>query len=89
MYALSALKTRAFRGAYTSRRNINHLSHALLTLATFGLWLPVWLYFCLKREGWKHSHNWVVAGRPYVGLKQIERMEVSPELLHSMRRRGW
>lgn len=27
----------------------NHVVHAILTLITGGLWLPVWLYYAIRK----------------------------------------
>lgn len=60
-------------------RNINHTLHMLLTIGTFGLWLPVWLGLTLAQEGWKHKYCWVTSGKTIKGMTQINRLNVSPE----------
>ncbi len=60
-------------------RNVNHTLHMLLTIGTFGLWLPVWLGLTLAQEGWKRRHCWVVSGKSIKGMTRINRLDVSPE----------
>ena len=74
---LSSARPRTTR--YEVPSNLNHLVHALLTLGTFGFWLPVWLVQCLRHEGWKSRFNWTLAGHSSSGMHRIDRMDLSPE----------
>ncbi len=70
----------------SNRINLNHGLHAVLTLASLGLWLPVWTWLCLRNEGWKSRYNWTVAGRSHVGLQRIERLDLELDQLHRLAR---
>lgn len=35
---------------YVQQKRVNHLLHFLLTLITFGLWLPVWIILALANS---------------------------------------
>ncbi|KKN68331.1 hypothetical protein LCGC14_0452070 [marine sediment metagenome] len=37
------------------RKGTNHILHLILSLLTFGLWLPVWIFISIKIGGWKCS----------------------------------
>lgn len=74
------LRKASTRNVLVRRRNLNHAAHASLTILTLGLWLPVWLALCLRNEGWKSSHNWLLAGKAPVGIARLDRLDVSPEM---------
>lgn len=75
MYAIGAFKAwNAARGARRSEE-VSHSIHAVLTLATLGLWLPVWTVVCIRNAKQIEStrHN------SLIDLRKIERLEISPE----------
>jgi hypothetical protein len=67
-------------------RNVNHTLHMLVTIATFGLWLPVWLGLTLAQEGWKHRHCWIMSGKSIKGMSRINRLDIPPETRHLLNR---
>ena len=45
------------------KRRVNHILHLLLSLVTFGLWLPVWLLLSMKSNLAEAGRmNWIVGG---------------------------
>ncbi|EGJ50823.1 hypothetical protein V6C53_13250 [Desulfocurvibacter africanus] len=80
MKIMKALRKTSARNPLARRRNLNHAAHMLMTALTLGLWLPVWLVLCLRNEGWKSSHNWLLAGKASVGLARMDRLDMTPEM---------
>ncbi|WP_027178391.1 hypothetical protein [Maridesulfovibrio bastinii] len=75
MYAIGAFK--AWNASRKSNRSdeVNHSIHAVLTLATLGLWLPVWTVVCIR-----HAKKVESMGKSsLIDLRKIERLEISPE----------
>lgn len=75
MYAIGAFKAwNATRKAHRGEEVSNSI-HAVLTLATLGLWLPVWTVVCIR-----HTKQIESMGRSsLIDLRKIERLEISPE----------
>ncbi len=82
MYAIGAFKAwsatrRARKGA-----EVSHSIHAVLTLATLGLWLPVWTVVCIRHTKQLQSMD----KSSLVDLRKIERLEISPEYKRQLAR---
>lgn len=86
MSPMRELRKASVRNPLARRRNLNHARHMLLTILTLGLWLPVWLALCLRNEGWKSGHNWLLAGKAPVGLARMDRLDITPELRNRLAR---
>lgn len=84
MSNMRTLRKTTARNPLARRRNLNHARHMLLTILTLGLWLPVWLALCLRNEGWKSGHNWLLAGKAPVGIARMDRLDMTPELRHRL-----
>jgi hypothetical protein len=41
------------RTALLARPGTNHVMHAILSVFSLGLWIPIWLLSCIKFGGWR------------------------------------
>ncbi|MBI9111233.1 hypothetical protein [Maridesulfovibrio ferrireducens] len=82
MYTLRTIKAWAAKRHALSGSNVNHSLHAVLTLATFGLWLPAWTILCI-RSGQQSRAK--MRGN-LVNLRDIERLNISPEYRRQLAR---
>ncbi|WP_291330276.1 hypothetical protein [Desulfovibrio sp. UCD-KL4C] len=82
MYTLRTIKAWAAKHHALSGSNVNHSLHAVITLATFGLWLPVWTALCI-RSG---QRDRALMRGTLVNLRDIERLNISPEYKRQLAR---
>ena len=75
MYAIGTIK--GWNAARKRRKTheLNHSIHAVLTLLTLGLWLPVWTTVSIRNEQSLRTKM----KSSIVDLRSIERLEISPE----------
>ncbi|CCO22993.1 hypothetical protein [Maridesulfovibrio hydrothermalis] len=78
MYAIGTFKAWAATRAARNGGEVNHSIHAVLTIASLGLWLPVWTVICVKSRAKMRS--------TLVDLRHIERLEISPEYRRQLAR---
>ncbi len=65
-----------------SGNNVNHSLHAVVTLATLGLWLPVWTALCIRNGQQDRSRM----RSSLVDLRNIEKLNISPEYKRQLAR---
>jgi hypothetical protein len=53
------------------RKSANHVLHLLLSICTFGLWLPVWFLLSWRFGGWSCS---ACGGRRTSGPRKLARL---------------
>ncbi|WP_027720571.1 hypothetical protein [Maridesulfovibrio zosterae] len=82
MYAIGTIKAWAATRAARNDSEMHHSFHAVLTIATLGLWLPVWTVAAI-RSG-KRSR--AAMRSSLVDLRHIERLEISPEYRRQLAR---
>lgn len=82
MYILRTIKAWTAKHNALSGSNVNNSLHAVMTLATFGLWLPVWTALCV-RSGQRDRAQ--MRGN-LVNLRDIERLNISPEYRRQLAR---
>ncbi|MFP4071574.1 MAG: hypothetical protein ACLFTB_05955 [Desulfovibrionales bacterium] len=57
----------------------DHLFHLIMTFATLGLWLPIWIFVAWRSRLWRCGVCGTVAGRGVEGLHKVEMIKVTPE----------
>ncbi|WP_432738566.1 hypothetical protein [Maridesulfovibrio sp. FT414] len=80
MYAIGTIKAWAATRAARGTGEANHSLHAVLTIATLGLWLPVWTVVAIRQT------NRTKMRSTLVDLRHIERLEISPEYRRQLAR---
>ena len=77
MYAIGTIKAWAATRAARNGGEVNHSIHAVLTIATLGLWLPVWTVAAIRET------NRAKMRSSLVDLRHIERLEISLNIADS------
>ncbi|WP_320171597.1 hypothetical protein [Maridesulfovibrio sp.] len=80
MYAIGTIKAWAATRSANNNTEVNHSLHAVLTIATLGLWLPVWTVAAIR------ENNRTKMRSTLVDLRHIERLEISPEYRRQLAR---
>ncbi len=80
MYAIGTIKAWAATRAARNGSEMNSSIHAVLTIATLGLWLPVWTVAAIRQS------NRTKMRSSLVDLRHIERLEISPEYRRQLAR---
>lgn len=80
MYAIGTIKLWSATRATRNTEEPNHSLHAVLTIATLGLWLPVWTVVAIRQTNRNQMRSTLV------DLRHIERLEISPEYRRQLAR---
>lgn len=82
MYAIGTIKAWAATRAARNGGEMSHSIHAVLTIATLGLWLPVWTVVSIRQN----QNSRAKMRSSLVDLRHIERLEISPEYRRQLAR---
>ncbi|HAS90374.1 MAG TPA: hypothetical protein DCS48_13915 [Desulfovibrio sp.] len=80
MYAIGTIKAWVATRAARKGGEVNHSMHAVLTIATLGLWLPVWTVAAIRETNRAQMRS------SLIDLRNIERLEISPEYRRQLAR---
>jgi hypothetical protein len=58
---------------------MRHGLHAVLSLLTLGLWIPVWIVLILRRRA-REKRPAELAGKGQAGMDRVEDLELTPEI---------
>lgn len=75
MYAIGTIKAWSLTRRSNCAKEVNHSLHAVLTVLSLGLWLPVWTIAAIRNNNPKK----LAVRSTLVDLRKIERLEISPE----------